>query len=141
MLPDKLFTDSIACRSYALPPAFDCSWARGGADAAWVQVTGELDIATTTRLERALDEAMLWARTVVLDLRELAFMAGCGVQAILVADRHARQEQRRLVVVRGSPQVDRVFAVTGNSVELHDLAAGRPPGQMLPTLAEPDQPA
>jgi anti-anti-sigma regulatory factor len=47
VLPDSL--DS-------LPPPFACSWTNGGLDAGWVQVAGELDIATAPQLERTLRE-------------------------------------------------------------------------------------
>lgn len=106
-------------------------------DAALVHVAGEMDVATTPVLERALQEALLWARLVVLDLRELAFIASSGIHAIVGSATHARQTGRRVVVLRGRPNVDRVFTVTGSSddVELHELAAGQPPLQALPTLA------
>ena len=70
---------SGAARQGALLPPFASSCRNGGLDAAWVHVGGELDIATTRRLERTLDECK--ARLVVLDLRELAFFDSCGCTA------------------------------------------------------------
>jgi anti-sigma B factor antagonist len=112
--------ESIACRAATLRP-FVCSSTGGGLDAAWVHVAGALDIATSPQLERTLAESA--ARLVVLDLRELGFMDCSGVHAIVTASRHAREDGRRLILLRGAPNVDRVFALTGSSdgVEIGDL--------------------
>lgn len=121
-----------------LPPAFGCSWTDSGHHAAWVHVTGELDIATTPELERALREAQGRARLVVLDMRELAFMDTCGALAIVNASLRAREAGQRLLVLRGPPNVDRLFALTGSSdhVEIGDLRACLPPVRALLELAK-----
>jgi anti-sigma B factor antagonist len=116
-----------AARADALPPPFTCSCTNGGLDAAWVHVGGELDIATTPRLERTLDESQ--ARLVVLDLRELAFIDCCGMHAIINAGIRARQAGRRLVLVRVPANVARMLALTGSSeqVEIGDVDSVAPP--------------
>jgi anti-anti-sigma factor len=115
-MPAKLvLADSTVGRRDTLPPAFDCSWTDGGPDAAWVRLAGELDVATTPQLERALREPRLQARLVVLDLRELAFIDSCGVHAIVDASIRARQVGHRMLLLHGSPGVDRVFTLTGSS--------------------------
>jgi anti-anti-sigma factor len=92
-----------------------------------VHVGGELDIATTPRLERTLNESQ--ARLVVLDLRELAFIDCCGMHAIINAGIRARQAGRRLVLVRVPANVDRLLALTGSSeqVEIGDVDPVAPP--------------
>ena len=112
--------DSIASRAATLRP-FVCSSTGGGLDAAWVHVAGALDLATSPQLERTLEESA--ARLVVLDMRDLGFMDGSGVRAIVDASRRAREEGRRLILLRGSPNVDRVFALTHNAddVEIGDI--------------------
>ena len=119
-------------------PAFVCSCTNGGLDAAWVHVAGELDIATTPILERTLRRAAGRARLVVLDLRALAFMDGAGVHAIVNAGIRAQRAGRRLVLVRGSSCVDRVFALTGaaDDLEIVDIDAVEPPVQALLQLAQ-----
>lgn len=115
-MPRKLvLVDSTVRRADARRPAFHCSWTNGGLDAAWVKVEGELDIATTPQLERALREPELQVGLVVLDLREVAFMDTSGVHAIVDASTRARQVGHRLFLLRGSPGVDRVFTLTGTS--------------------------
>jgi anti-anti-sigma factor len=108
--------DSIAGRAHAVAPPFACFWTKGRLNAAWVQVTGELDIETTPQLERTLREPR--AQLVVLDLRELAFMDSSGVHAIVNASARARQVGHRLVLLRGPPRVDRIFGLTGNSADV-----------------------
>ena len=53
-MPGKLVLGDSTVEPHSLPPAFHCSWADGGPDATWVRLAGELDIATTPQLERAL---------------------------------------------------------------------------------------
>jgi anti-sigma B factor antagonist len=138
MLHALVLPDSNAGRADFLPPTFDCSWTGGGPDGSWVHVVGELDIATTPQLERTLREAQLEARLVVLDLRELLFIDSSGVHAIVNAGIRARQAARRLLVLRGPPNVDRVFTLAGrrDDVEIHDLDPVEPPVQALLRLAD-----
>ena len=76
-------------------------------------VSGELDLSTAERLE---DELRRHERdepsTLVLDLRELTFMDSTGLRTVIAADARARERGIRLVIVRGSEDVDRVFRVT-----------------------------
>jgi anti-anti-sigma factor len=136
-MPRKLaLADSIVGRADAVPPTFQCSWANGGPDAAWVHVAGELDIATTPQLARAL--RALRARLVVLDLRELAFMDSCGVHAIVDASIRARDVGRRILLLAGPPRVDCVFTLTESSddVVYGDVHPVEPSAQALMNLVE-----
>jgi anti-anti-sigma factor len=122
--------ESIACRAAALRP-FVCSSTGGGLDAAWVHVAGALDMATSPELERTLGESS--ALLVVLDMRDLGFMDCSGVHTIIDASVRAREDGRRLILLRGTPNVDRVFALTGTSdvVEIGDIEPLlEPPGQL-----------
>ena len=109
-------------------PAFHCSCRYGALDAAWIHASGALDFATSPELERALADAHAHARLVVLDLRELTFMGCAGMHAIVEDSRRARQTGGRLVLVRGDPDVYRLFAVTGSldDVEIADLERAPP---------------
>lgn len=92
------------------PPSFTCTWCRGGTDAIWVHVTGELDRTTAPRLAQTLHDARLNARMIVLDLRDLSTIDRSGVRTIVEASAAARADHRRQVVVRGPKAVDRAFA-------------------------------
>jgi anti-anti-sigma factor len=125
--------EPILSRANVLAPRFDCSWTDGPLNATWVHLTGELDIDTTPRLEQTLSDPGSQARLVVLDMRELAFMDSSGVHAIVNASARARQRGRRLVVLRGPPDVDRVFSLTGNAgdVESGEVEPVEPSVQAL----------
>jgi anti-sigma B factor antagonist len=129
-----LLTDSLTEAAVASLPPFVCSWTNGGPDAAWMHMAGELDVATVPQLEDALDRAPVQARVVVLDLRELVFLDSAGVHAIVNASIRARQAGRRMVLLRGPANVDRMFSVTDTlgDVEIGDADAMDPPvGAML----------
>jgi anti-sigma B factor antagonist len=128
----QISPDSVAGRAGALAPPFACFWTKGGLNAAWVQVAGELDIDTTPQLEKTLREPT--AQLLVLDLRELAFMDSSGVHAIVNAGVRARQGGRRLVLLRGPPRVDRVFGLTGSSADVENGYVD--PGEALLMLPE-----
>jgi anti-sigma B factor antagonist len=101
-----------------------------------VRVAGELDLATVARLVRVLSEQQLQPRLVVLDLRELEFIDSSGVHAIVEASVRARQAGRWLVILRGPPNVDRMFTLTGTSAQLQidDLGPAGPSARTLPPL-------
>lgn len=119
------------------PREFLCSCRRVGRDAVWVRLEGELDVATAPQVEEALLRGAASApRLVVVDLRELVFMDSFGVRAIVEASARARAAKRRLILLRGAPQVERMFELTGTlgSVELVALDAGKLPVEALTQL-------
>jgi anti-sigma B factor antagonist len=78
-----------------------------------IALSGELDISTAPRVEEELrrveDDG---PETIVLDLRGLDFMDSTGLRVIVSADSRARENGRRLCIVRGPEAVQRIFAVT-----------------------------
>ena len=99
-------------------------------------LAGEFDLSNATQVEDALKEIERERPPLlVLDLRELTFMDRAGAHVIVNASVRARQLGRRLVLLRGSPNVDRMFALTGSSeaVEIGDLdlSPREPPIQAL----------
>ncbi len=121
-----------------VPPSFLCSSTNDGLSAAWIHASGELDVATSRQLRRKLDEPHLQARLVVLDLRDLTFMDSCGVYVIVNASIDARRSGRRLVLRRGPPQVDHMFALTETTADLDisDIDQAQPPAEILLRVAE-----
>jgi anti-anti-sigma factor len=125
--------DQILARADTRPPAFACTATHGGLDAAWVQVVGELDLATAPELARTLHESQQLAHLTVLDLRELSFMDSAGVHTIVNASLRARKTGRRLVLVRGRPNIYRLFTLTGSTaqVDIGDPDPVPPPVEAL----------
>jgi len=134
-------TSSIGASRYAPPSPFECSWRPGGSGAAWVHVAGELDLATSPLLRRALRDAQQYARVVVLDLRELTFIESSGVHVILEAAASVRRGEGRLILVRGPADVDRALTLTGASdqVLIVDLDPSEPPVRALLQLASQEK--
>src|ERR1700727_624449 len=126
-MPDVLAQDSIARQGIVSAPAFVCSWSDGGLDATWVHLGGELDVATAPQLEHTLGEPHLQSRLVVLDLRELAFIDAAGVRTIVDASIRARQAGRRLVLLRGLPNIDRMFTLAASSGDIEIGYVAEPP--------------
>ena len=125
-------TDHILARADR-PNAFACTATHGGLDAAWVHVAGELDDVTAPQLARTLHETQQLAHLTVLDLRELTSMDFASVQTIVAASLSARRVGRRLVIVRGRPDIYRMFTLTGSSAHLDigDLEPVQPPARTL----------
>lgn len=75
---------------------------------------GELDVATSPKLEAELVRVEATdATSIVLDLSGLDFIGSTGVKVIVAADARSRADSNRLVLLRPSEVVSRVFAICG----------------------------
>jgi anti-anti-sigma factor len=112
---------------------FVCTWKAAGLNAAWVLLAGELDLASSAQLKETLREAQHHARVVVVDLRKLTFMDSACVYIVLNAACGARREGGRVMLVRGPPQVDRLFTLIAapDEVLTVDLDAAQPAKELL----------
>lgn len=84
-----------------------------------IAVIGELDLASSPELEQQLEQ--VWrsdADQLVLDLRGLEFMDSTGLSIIVGAHQRVTETGRRLSVVKGPPQVQRLLDLTGVSERL-----------------------
>ena len=93
--------------------------------AAWIRLSGELDLTGAEQLSRCVDGAFARARLVVVDLRQLTFADSVGVRSLAEAHMRARARERRLVFIRGPRQIDRLMEISGLSgfFEITDLRA------------------
>jgi anti-anti-sigma factor len=94
------------------PGNFDVLTERDG-DALVVSPRGEIDLATVGLVRQAVDREQQPGESVVLDLREVGFMDTSGLRYVLELNDRAGQEGFRLLLVRGSRAVQRVFEVSG----------------------------
>ena len=53
------------------------------------------------------------AGKIVLDLSELDFIDSMGIHFVVTAHERAKREGRTFTIVRGGPQVTRVFSLVG----------------------------
>jgi anti-sigma B factor antagonist len=100
-------------------PSLDFKTHRNGTVAV-IAATGELDLSGAAVLEAEIErlEAEPDLATVVLDMRGLEFMDSSGLRLVVLADMRAREAGRRIVLVRGSETVHRVFEITRMSERL-----------------------
>jgi anti-sigma B factor antagonist len=88
-------------------------------DALTVRATGELDIATTAALEKALRDAFEGdAASIILDVAELRFIDSMGLRTLLWAAEHSRERDNRLSIRCGSGAVHRLIELTGTKRSL-----------------------
>ncbi len=91
---------------------------------AMVSLAGEFDLSVKPALDAeircVLDSAELTA--LILDLRGLSFIDSSGIHTLVLAHRQCAAQGRRLIVLRGGPQVMRILALCGLDVRLilHD---------------------
>lgn len=104
------------------PESFRCVLQHSGRDAAWLTLSGELDLAAAPFFAPRLEYALAGARLVIVDLRRLTFMDSAGLAVIVTGHRRARRSGRRLVLIRGLGQVDRLLQITGLSARLEITA-------------------
>jgi anti-anti-sigma factor len=103
-----------------------------------VTLTGELDIATRSTADEALRRAEDLADVVILDLRGLSFMGSAGLHLVLDANHRHRQAGRRLVVVTGPPEVERILLLPGVAEQLEitdDLTSAHLPPMEVSDVA------
>jgi anti-anti-sigma factor len=78
-----------------------------------VMLRGELDLSSVGKVQDELRRVEADAPPVVLlDLSKLTFLDSTGLRCLVTADQRARDEGRRLVLVRGPDPVQRVFTIT-----------------------------
>jgi anti-sigma B factor antagonist len=88
--------------------------AHDGESTVVIEVTGELDLASSPGLEHELEEgAASRAELVIVDLRSLEFMDSTGLSVLVRAHQRATQTGQRFGVVRGPQQVQRLLSLTG----------------------------
>jgi anti-sigma B factor antagonist len=78
-----------------------------------VVLRGELDLSTVNKVQDELKRVESSSPAVlVLDLSKLTFLDSTGLRCLVTADQRARDEGRRVVLVRGPDPVQRVFSIT-----------------------------
>jgi anti-sigma B factor antagonist len=78
-----------------------------------VALTGELDISTAQVLEDDLRRVEAEKpELIVIDLKELTFLDSTGLRLLITADSRAREDGRRLAIVRGNEMIRRVLRLT-----------------------------
>jgi len=78
-----------------------------------IALRGELDLAHAYTFDEELRRVEASRPPcVVLDLRELQFLDSCGLARLLAARRRARKAGHRLLLVKGPPTIQKLFALS-----------------------------
>jgi anti-anti-sigma factor len=84
---------------------------------------GELDLAEQEATRHAIARALARCpECLVLDLSQLRFIDSTGIHVVLDLTRRSSRQNVRLVIVPGSPAVQRTFDILGLSTVLPFLA-------------------
>jgi anti-anti-sigma factor len=95
-------------------------------DTVCVGLSGELDFSRAYTFDeemRRLESQK--PASIVLDLRKLNFLDSAGLGRVLAVQRRASRDGRRLVVVRGSRAVERLFALSALDLRLEMVSEPR----------------
>lgn len=97
----------------AAPQQFEFELRHSGRSAAWLVLRGDLDLESGSQFGELAEQVLASALLLIIDLRELGFIDSVGIHELIKADARARRSGRRLVLIRGVGQVDRVFELVG----------------------------
>ena len=82
-------------------------------------LSGELDLATVARVERAVDATLAQGvRMLIVDLSGLSFIDSSGLRLFVVLHQRAVAEGWRLSLIRPREQAMKVFVVSGLEANL-----------------------
>jgi anti-anti-sigma factor len=83
-------------------------------EATVLAMAGELDLESSATLEEVLGTVDVpEPELLILDLREVEFMDSSGLAVVVKAHQQALDAGQRFGVINGSPQVQRLLALTG----------------------------
>ncbi|WP_405865310.1 STAS domain-containing protein [Streptomyces sp. NBC_00005] len=96
------------------PAANPYARSRAGSRFTVVEVSGEIDLATSVFLSEHLDAATAWPRPdILVDLRQVEFFDCSGLRALCRAETRARERGGRLRIVSDAPRIHRLLAGAG----------------------------
>jgi len=109
----------LSCSLAAVPSNFNVA-VHGEDRAVVIEVSGELDLASSPALEHELEQRVdSGPGTVVVDLRQLEFMDSTGLSVLVRAHQRAIESDRTFAIVKGPPQVQRLLDLTGVAERLN----------------------
>jgi anti-sigma B factor antagonist len=107
-----------------------------------ISLVGEWDLAQQPAMRRTIVNVLArLPECVVLDLSGLDFIDSAGIHGVLELHRRSEQQQARLVIVPGGPQVQRSFELVGLAEILPFLREGWSRGQAAASPCLPKTPA
>jgi anti-anti-sigma factor len=106
------------------PTRFACTSSPDGWGSVCLHLAGELDLATCPRFEQVLKRSQNDKSIVSVDLQDLTFVDGAGLNAIVQAGARAVAAKTRLILVGATGQVGRLLDLTGPLPTVERVAPG-----------------
>lgn len=91
---------------------FTAYLAEANGESCRVKLAGEFDLSGRELADNVF-ASVNGARKIVLDLSELEFIDSMGIHFVVTATERAKEDGRTLTILRGGPQVTRVFNLVG----------------------------
>ena len=102
-------------------------------------VKGQLDMSAEGVFNEALISAGRFRRPVELDLGEVDFIDGSGLNILIEAERRARGTGRQLTIVNASRAVHRLTEITGTADRLPPISAPESPATVTSGVDAPGE--
>lgn len=78
-----------------------------------LSLRGKLFSPTAQLLDRAVDDALKTSNHIVIDLKELTFLASSGLRVLLIAEKKVKEKNGSMTLKNPSELVKKVFVLTG----------------------------
>lgn len=78
-----------------------------------VRLQGEIDVVSRQQFEKAMFDVIDTGVPVVVDMRQVTFCDSTGLNAIVAANRRARERGTVIALIALPERVQRVFRITG----------------------------
>jgi anti-anti-sigma factor len=80
----------------------------------WIDASGEIDLFTTNKMERAIGDALATSPArIYLDMSLISFIDSAGLSVLVSGHRLAEGQSCQLIIYSPSRQVERALALTG----------------------------
>ncbi len=78
-----------------------------------LEVSGRLDAVTAPEFEKTVHDAAEGVQKLIVDLKELSYIASAGLRSLMVAQKKMNQKNGQMVIRNVQPQVTEIFEMTG----------------------------
>ncbi len=80
-----------------------------------ISLRGKLFSPTAPLLENTIEKALQTNNNIVIDFKEVSFLASSGLRVLLAAEKKVREKDGKLTIKNPSELVKKVFILTGFS--------------------------
>ena len=78
-----------------------------------MRLSGRLDAVTAMQFDKAWKESMEEAKTLIVDMSDLVYVASAGLRSLMMTQKKMDQKGGSMKILHVQPQVMEVFRLTG----------------------------